>query len=842
MENNKATYKWTYLPIVFSSVAILATQVSATPNASQQYQNAKQVSRLNHNYVGGNTQTGFGVTDNGQVSIDLNQVLLESVNSSTSAGLWGEFDLKGDDKGIQGRGAQLNHNWVSRDAAGRAIRVNKLTGAYDRDKAGHDKATIGYGQEIESIFWEGHVSKGLSDKIKSTTLDDGTTISNKSYDYGVGGSLGTFLPNSNLRVRAGLDHEWGDEIAAGEDKAKNTTLSAGIEKFFQDTPHSLGLDVAASKKSGGYGTEDEDTNVSGKLSYRYDFGGASIYQPDKRYRRVRIEIPGQATPPRYAQKTQYKRVTTYKSVPTYTKRTVNKPYKQLLKTTMELEGQTFFKLNSAKLIPSAQDRLTQIASQIRKNGYKGSIRITGNTCGLGDPVYDQRLSEQRANAVRRFLMDNGFDANHLVARGLGKGHPKYPNTPDQGFKNRRVDIEYVTESNSYKTAYKTEQQTVHTGTRQVATGFKNVAVGTKNVMIDSGKAGAPRVIWKTEIIPMAPAWIKRALHNNIRHNTGINTYATAESSPIDPTKTPPKAVADSRIESCDVGPMVIDVLANDNDPDGDNGEMRITNILSNPAYGESIINSDGKTITYIPNGTGCGLTDTFTYQITDETGETAKANVSIELGDSNGDDNQGTSENQPPIASNDSTSTACSAVSINVLENDYDPDEDTLSIIGISGTSLGTAVIDGNTIVYTPSISCGQLEAGTDTFSYEISDGEGHTDTANVSVEVTGKCNIGCTAANPDYTSTFEGDAVMIDVLDNDESQTGVTITSVDTPKNGSAVIVGDEIRYTPNTGFTGQDSFWYDVTDDNGYKVAAEVFVTVEANDVAGCTGATCF
>lgn len=831
MKNIKVSKKWLYLPIVFSSVAILATQVSATPNASQQYQDAKQVSQINHNYVGGRTQIGVGVTDKGHASFDVNQVLSESTNSSTSGGLWGEFDLKGDDKGLQGRGVQLNHNWVSRDSAGRAIRVNKLTGAYDRNKAGHDKATIGYGQEVESMFWEGHVSKGLSDKVESTTLDDGTVVSNKGYDYGVGGSLGTFLPDSNVRVRAGLDHEWADDVDTSEEKAKNTTLSAGIEKFFQDTPHSLGLNIAASKKSGGYATEDEDTNVTGKLSYRYDFGGSNIYQPDKRYRRVRIEIPGQVTPPRYAQRTQYKRVATYKSVPTYEKRTVSKPYKQLVKTTMELEGQTFFERNSAKLIPSAKERLKQIASEIRKNGYKGSIRITGNTCGLGDPVYDQRLSEKRANAVRRFLIDSGFDANRLAARGLGKGHPKYPNTPDQGFKNRRVDIEYVTESNSYQTAYKTEQHTVRTGTRQVATGFKNVPVGTKNVMIDSGKVGAPRVIWKTEVIPMAPAWIKRALHNNIRHNTSVNTYATLDSSTTEPTKIPPKAVADSRVESCGTSPMVIDVLSNDNDPDGDNGQMTVTRILSNPAHGEAFINTDGKTVTYIPDGTGCGLTDTFTYQITDETGEKAEANVSIELNDSAGAGN-GSSDNTPPVASNDYATTACSAVSINVLENDYDPDGDTLSIVGLSNTSLGTATIEGNTIVYTPSIVCGQLEAGTDTFSYEISDGEGHTATANVSVDVTGKCNVGCTEANPDYTSTFEGDAVMIDVLDNDESQTGVTITSVDTPQNGTAVIVGDEIRYTPNAGFTGQDSFWYDVTDDNGYKVAAEVFVTIEAYD----------
>ena len=214
-------------------------------------------------------------------------------------------------------------------------------------------------------------------------------------------------------------------------------------------------------KSGGYLDEwtSDDTDVNGRLGLTVTtFGGASIYQPDRRYKRVRVEVPGRATAPRYAKKTQFKRVPTYKTVPVYGKKTIRTPYKQLVKSTMELEGQTFFKLNSSRLIPSAQTRLKQIAAQIRKSGYKGAIRITGNTCGLGDPVYDQRLSEKRAKAVRNFLIKNGFNSDHLIARGLGKGHPKYPNTPDQGFKNRRVDIEYVSESNIYKTGYRTEQK------------------------------------------------------------------------------------------------------------------------------------------------------------------------------------------------------------------------------------------------------------------------------------------------------------------------------------------------------------------------------------------------
>ena len=985
MKSNQAkSYKWAYLPFVFSSAAILASSVTAAPYGSQQYQPAKQVNSVNHEYVGGNTQLGVSVTDDGDVGVDVNQVISESQNSSTSVGLWGDFDIKGEDKGIKGRGAQVNHNWYS------GGRVNKVTAAYDRNANGHDKATLGYGQETEAMFWEGHVSKGLSGRKALT----GNT-STKGYDYGAGGSVGTFLKDSNMRVRAGIDHEWSDDVGNNESDAKNTTLSAGIEKFFQGTPHSLGLDVAASKRSGGL--DKADTNVNGKVSYHYDFGGASIYQPDRRYKRVRVEVPGKAVAPRYAQKPTYKRVPTYKTVPTYGKKTVRKPYKQLVKSTMALEGQTFFKLNSAKLIPSAQTRLKQIATEIRRNGYKGSIRITGNTCGLGNAAYDQRLSEQRAEAVRAFLIKNGFNPDHLISRGLGKGHPKYPDTPEQGFKNRRVDIEYVSERKAYKTGYRTETQNVRTGTRRVVTGFKNVPTGTKNVMVSSGKPGAPRVIWRTEVIPTSPAWIKRAMHNNIRHDRNVNTFTSTNptTKPVDPApiadndsvsvdtcstvdinvldgdtvnagvqsiniisqpahgtvtvnanntvhyvphdnyvgpdsftysvtdlngktsnvatvsidvtgqcqNTAPDAVNDSGSTNMNT-PVTINVIGNDTDPENDN--LTITS-FSQGAQGGTVTKVNGQLV-YTP-ATGFTGTDTFTYTISDGNGGTDTATVTVTVAGSgntapdavndsgstnmntpvtinvigndtdpendnltitsfsqgaqggtvtkvNGqlvytpatgftgtdtftytisDGNGGTDTatvtvtvagpaNQAPVANNDTASAGCDAITISVLGNDTDPDGDTLSIIGLGDPSLGTAVINGNTVVYTPVASCG---TGTDTFSYTISDGHGHEATANITVNVAG-CANGCTDAESDDVSTTEGEAVSINVLAND-SGSGLRIEAVDQPDNGTAVIMGSTIKYTPNPGFTGTDSFWYGIVDDKGYKTSALIVVYVE-------------
>ena len=249
------TYKWVCLPVLLSSAAVLSTSAFAVPSTSQQYPDAQQTSRMSQQFVGGNTQIGAGVTDQGNIDVELNQVLSRTKDSTTSGGIWAEYDVKGDangdSKGFQGRGIEVNHNWASRDNSGHVSRVDKAKAAYDRNASGHEKVTLAYGQEVKDKFWEGRVSKGLSGR-KDTRTSGSDTISDRAYEYGVGASVGTFFPNSNLRVRGGLDHEWSNKVGNDEKDARNTTLSAGVEKFFDGTGHSVSLDVSGSKRTGGY--------------------------------------------------------------------------------------------------------------------------------------------------------------------------------------------------------------------------------------------------------------------------------------------------------------------------------------------------------------------------------------------------------------------------------------------------------------------------------------------------------------------------------------------------------------------------------------------------------------
>ncbi|MFV0360713.1 Ig-like domain-containing protein [Tropicimonas sp.] len=183
-------------------------------------------------------------------------------------------------------------------------------------------------------------------------------------------------------------------------------------------------------------------------------------------------------------------------------------------------------------------------------------------------------------------------------------------------------------------------------------------------------------------------------------------------------------------------------------------------------------------------------------------------------------------ENNAPDAVADSASTNYeTAVTISVLANDSDADGDTLSLSGVTQGAHGSVAISGTRVVYTPDTGF----SGNDTFSYTISDGNGGTDTATVSVTVAEKPNTAPDAVN-DSANVVPGGTVTVDVLANDSDADGdaLSIASVGRPSNGTASIVDGKIVYTPNAGFTGADSVTYTVSDGQGSTDTARVNFTV--------------
>lgn len=275
------------------------------------------------------------------------------------------------------------------------------------------------------------------------------------------------------------------------------------------------------------------------------------------------------------------------------------------------------------------------------------------------------------------------------------------------------------------------------------------------------------------------------------------------------SNTPPVAGNDTASTTAG-SPVTIAVLNNDSDADGD----ALTVTSTSGVNGNATINSNG-TITFTP-AVGFSGTESFTYVVSDGNGGTDSANVSVSVA----------AGNTAPNASNDNASTnAGSAVTINVLANDTDADGDALSITATSGVN-GSAQISNGKIVFTPANGF----SGTETFTYYISDGNGGSDSANVSVQVYA-VNSAPVAANDSASTAYET-AVTINVLANDQDADGNTLTVTSTSGvNGTATINSNgTITFVPASGFSGTEVFTYYVSDGQGGSDSASVSVNVAA------------
>ena len=74
------------------------------------------------------------------------------------------------------------------------------------------------------------------------------------------------------------------------------------------------------------------------------------------------------------------------------------------------------------------------------------LSISGHTDNIGEDSYNLNLSERRAQAVRKYFIDNGIDATLITAKGFGESQPVDTNDTDKGrANNRRVEIKFVKE-------------------------------------------------------------------------------------------------------------------------------------------------------------------------------------------------------------------------------------------------------------------------------------------------------------------------------------------------------------------------------------------------------------
>lgn len=108
---------------------------------------------------------------------------------------------------------------------------------------------------------------------------------------------------------------------------------------------------------------------------------------------------------------------------------------------IQLAGSLLFDTDSAELRPAARTELERIAASLRDAGVE-DVSIVGHTDARGDKTYNRDLSQDRAEAVRRYLVEDlGIMGIELSVRGAGESQPVASNeTPAGRQSNRRVEF------------------------------------------------------------------------------------------------------------------------------------------------------------------------------------------------------------------------------------------------------------------------------------------------------------------------------------------------------------------------------------------------------------------
>ncbi len=260
------------------------------------------------------------------------------------------------------------------------------------------------------------------------------------------------------------------------------------------------------------------------------------------------------------------------------------------------------------------------------------------------------------------------------------------------------------------------------------------------------------------------------------------------------------------------------VLLNDFDVDGTTDTIAVVpKTLRSNLDAVVTINADGS-FTYDPSGvlaiqrmtTGQSLNDTFTYNAIDSS--TAQSNLAVVNIRVNG-------VNDAPIAVNDRFAIGVGQTRLlEVLSNDTDID----SLIDGRTIQITQVPIFGSVIVNQTGVVQYAAEAGfrgTDTFGYVVRDAFGAVSNEAIVTVVVNNPPV----ANPDVTFTYKNEAIVVPVLANDSDVDGsldpstVDIVVLPTPSGTATVLSDGRIRYTPVTGFAGEVSLSYVVSDNDG-------------------------
>ena len=93
-----------------------------------------------------------------------------------------------------------------------------------------------------------------------------------------------------------------------------------------------------------------------------------------------------------------------------------------------------------------KSKLDKLVSRIGKANL-GSIVSTGHTDSVGSVFYNKKLSEYRAEAVKKYLLCRGIESKYIYTNGKGEFQPAVSNQTAVGrAENRRVEVKVISKS------------------------------------------------------------------------------------------------------------------------------------------------------------------------------------------------------------------------------------------------------------------------------------------------------------------------------------------------------------------------------------------------------------
>jgi hypothetical protein len=258
------------------------------------------------------------------------------------------------------------------------------------------------------------------------------------------------------------------------------------------------------------------------------------------------------------------------------------------------------------------------------------------------------------------------------------------------------------------------------------------------------------------------------------------------------------------------GSLLLDPLANDSDPDGD-----FISVVEVGAASHGTVTIEAGQVRYVPAADYFGA-DSFSYTIADSAGQVAGATVSLIVEPVN---------DAPELASIPDY-TLVEGVAFAVTVAATDPEGDELSF-RLDQAPEGATIDAGTGEVHWTAAGAGTSVS----FTVTVDDGQAQASRSfDVEVLAPGGANQPPVAA-ADSATMSSGYSLLVDVLANDLDPEGgaLQLVAVTQPGHGTTAIEAGQVRYRPEAGFTGSDSFSYTVADSEGAEGTALVTVAVQ-------------